>query len=261
MMSLSDRLKSILLACGVFGLAACGSGPVVDPSTFDAEVQRLVDEGDKYGEVFIALKDRRPKLYSDFRAIALEEFVRGRSARDAGYVAGMRMRSIFIDEILSLSRGASDEHVKDMIDVMIATYEHLNTEDPADCVRNIDGLPLQKVTDFPYDLRQRETQLIIDLLNAPQTLANRRAASEKEVTNWMLNVSTLEPEVAEMLDLMAQEERGGETDAKICTGMITLYKRLSYKRDASRGTLFRGMALMALEQQQLQRIAQAEDAA
>ena len=36
-------------------------------------------------------------------------------------------------------------------------------------------------------------------------------------------------------------------------GMITVYKRLSYKSAEKRGTLFRGMALMALQQQQIQR--------
>lgn len=259
-MAFRQRLKAACLAVGLIGLAACGSEPV-DVATFDAEVQRLVDEGDMYGQVFAVLKERRPALYVDFRKIAVDAYSQGYSARDAGYLAGMQMRSKFLNEILNLSKVASDDHVKEMISVMMDTYEYLNEKDPADCARLIDGLPLEKVKEFPRDLRKRETQLIIDLLNAPQTVANRRAASQKEVTNWMVNVSTLEPSVAEMLTIMAKEERGKAEAAPVCEGMITLYKRLSYKKGASRGTLFRGMALMALQQQLLLENTKGDEAA
>lgn len=259
-MSVRRRLKAAALACGMIGLSACGSEPV-DPAMFESEVQRLIDEGDMYGEVFQVLEERRPELYADFRKIALREFTRGYGARDAGYLAGLRMREKFVNEILELSKVASDDHVKEMISIMIATYEHLNAEDPNDCVRNIEGLPLKAVKDFPRDLRKRETRLIIDLLQAPQTVANRRAASQKEVTNWMVNLSTLEPEVALMLELMARDERDTAANGEICTGMITLYKRLSYKKGASRGTLFRGLALMALQQQLVHRNTSSEEAA
>ena len=262
-MTFRRTLKATVVAASILGLAACGGSEPVDPAMFDAEVQRLVDEGDMYGEIFLALKERRPKLYVDFRNIAVREFGRGRPAREASYVAGMQMREIFLKEILMQSRSASDENVKEMISVIIDTYEHLNAEEPGDCVRSIDGLPPEKVEKYPAELRKREMQLVLDLLNSPKEMANRRAASEKEVVNWMVNMSTLEPGVAEMFELMESEEKLGKKDnEKICNGMITVYKRLSYKTAESRGTLFRGMALMALKQQQLLKNAEAaEDAA
>jgi len=247
-MSIRRGIKAALFTCAVFGLSACGGSETVDPAMFDVEVQRLADSGDMYGEIFVTLKDRRPALYADFRKIAQREFVRGRSARDANRIAGLRMREKFVNEILELSKVASDEHVKEMIGVMIATYEYLGEEDANDCARNIQGAELENVTKFPSELRQRETQLIIDLLKAPQTVANRRAASRNEVVNWMVNLSTLEPSVKRMLYLLEKDERDKAENKEICDGMMTTYKRLSYKKGADRGTLFRGLALMALQE-------------
>ena len=102
-MTFRSAFKAALLAAGIFGLAACGGSEPVDPAMFDAEVRRLADSGDMYGEVFLALKTRRPALYSDFRRIAQREFNNGRSARDSSRVAGLRMRDKFLNEILELS--------------------------------------------------------------------------------------------------------------------------------------------------------------
>nr|WP_070958708.1 hypothetical protein [Hyphomonas sp. Mor2] len=251
-MTVRNTLKGALLAASVFGLSACGGSAPVDPAMFDAEVQRLADEGDMYGEIFLVLKERRPSLYGKFRNIAVTEFSRGRPVRESSFVAGMQMREVFLTEIMHLSRSASDDNVKEMIDVIITTYEHLKSEDPADCVRSIEGLPPEKVEEYPPLLRKREMQLVVDLLNAPKGMANRRAASEKEVVNWMINMSASEPGVAEMFKLMEQEKKlNGKDNETVCDGMITVYKRLSYKPANDRGTLFRGMALMALKQQQL----------
>ena len=254
-----NSFKAAALAVGILGLAACGGSKPVDPAMFDAEVQRLVDEGDMYGEIFMVLKERRPALYNEFRDIAVHEFSRGRPAREASYVAGMRMRETFLNELLMLSRVASDDHVKEMIGVIIETYTHLNAEDPGDCVRSIEGLPPENVEKYPNTLRKRETQLIVDLLSDESTLANRRAASDREVLNWMVNLASLEPEVAEMFQLLEAEKRNKKDNAAICDGMITVYKRLSYKSAEKRGTLFRGMALMALQQQQIQRNLEGDD--
>ena len=43
--------------------------------------------------------------------------------------------------------------------------------------------------------------------------------------------------------------------------MITLYTRLSYKSSEDQGTLFRGMALMALQDQQVRRNLNEEESA
>ncbi|MCR9271215.1 MAG: hypothetical protein NXH72_14580 [Hyphomonadaceae bacterium] len=259
-MAVRQHLKAACFAIGLFGLAACGSEPV-DPAAFDAEVQRLADDGDMYGQMFIVLQDRRPQLYSTFRKIALQEYSRGRTPREAGYLAGLRMREKFVAEILQLSRVASDEDVREIIQVMIATYEHLNEENVADCVRLIKGEPLDSVKEFPSDLRKRETQLIIDLLSAPQTVENRRAASQKEVLNWTMNVATLEPSVKNMLTQLSTEKPSKTANQDICEGTITLYKRLSYKKGQTRGALLRGMALMALQQQQIERNLNADESA
>lgn len=261
-MTLRSTFKAAFLAASIFGLSACGGGEPVDPAMFDAEVQRLADDGDMYGEIFLVLKDQRPRVYGKFRNIALREFGRGRPAREASYVAGLQMREVFLDEILLLSRSASDDNVKDMIDVIIMTYEHLNAENSGDCVRSIEGLPPEKVEKYPADLRKREMQLVVDLLSAPKELANRRAASDQEVVNWMVNLSSSEPAVADMFTLMNEKEKLRDKDAAaVCDGMITVYKRLSYKTAEDRGTLFRGMALMALKQRQALKNAEApEDA-
>ncbi|MEO1188061.1 MAG: hypothetical protein AAFW60_03235 [Pseudomonadota bacterium] len=248
-MKVRRGFKAALLACTVLGLSACGGGGnAVDPAMFDAEVQRLADSGDMYGEVFLALKTRRPELYNDFRRIAQREFNSGRSARDSSRVAGLRMRDKFLNEILELSKVASDETVDEMIDVMLETYKHLGEKNPNDCARNIEGLPPEKVEDLPRELRQRETELVIKLLSAPPTAANRRAASRGEVINWMVNLSKLEPSVNQMLAVMNNQDRSKADNKQLCDGMIATYKRLSYKKSAERGILFRGIALMALQE-------------
>lgn len=258
-MKLRNSFKAALLAASLIGLSACGGNEPIDPAMFDNEVQRLAEDGDLYGEIFLVLKDQRPSLYNEFREIAVREFSRGRPTREASYVAGMQMREKFLAEILQLSRVASDDNIKEMIAVIIETYTHLNAEEPTDCVRSIDGLAPEKVDEYPPALRKRELQLIVDLLSSPKTMANRRAASEKEVLNWMINLSSSEPEVAEMFKLMAAEKRNKKDDAAVCEGMITVYKQLSYRSAERRGPLFRGMALLALQQQQLKRLAEAED--
>ncbi|NQY13294.1 MAG: hypothetical protein HRT81_05460 [Henriciella sp.] len=242
------RFKAALLAFSIVGLSACGGGQTVTPEMFDAEVQRLSDSGDMYGEVFLALKTRRPELYNDFRRIAQREFNNGRSLRDSSRVASMRMRDKFLGEILELSKAASDETVDEVIDVMLDTYTILGEKSAKECARNIDGLPPEKIELLPRELRQRETELVIKLLNAPQTAANRRAASRKEVVNWMQNLAKLEPEVGQMLHILAKEKRGKKDDQALCDGMIATYKRLSYKKSTERGVLFRGLALMALQE-------------
>lgn len=258
-MKLRNSFKAALLAASLVGLSACGGSEPIDPAMFDSEVQRLADEGDMYGEIFLVLKDTRPALYNEFRQIAVHEFSRGRPTREASYVAGMGMREKFLEEILQLSRIASDDNVKEMIGVTIDTYTHLNAEEPSDCVRSIDGLAPEKVDEYPPELRKREMQLIVDLLRSPKTMSARRAASQKEVTNWMLNLSASEPTVAEMFKLMNAEKRNKKDDEAICDGMITVLKQLSYRSADKRGPLFRGMALLALQQQQLKRLAEAED--
>ena len=252
-MTFRHRIKASFLAIGLIGLAACGSEPV-DPAVFDAEVQQLAESGDMYGQMFVVLKDRRPQMYNDFRRHAFREYSRGRTAREAGYLAGRHMRKQLNNELMQLSRVASDEDVREMISITIATFQHLNEEATSDCERLINGEELEQVKDFPNDLRKRETKLIVDLLDAPQTAANRRAASRNEVTNWMMNVATLEPSVDLMIThLSGDKDRSKKAPKEICEGMVTLYKRLSYKPADDRGTLFRGMALMTLQQQQLRR--------
>jgi len=258
-MKLRNSFKGALLAASLLGLTACGGSEPIDPAVFDAEVQRLADEGDMYGEIFLVLKDSRPALYNEFRTIAVREFGRGRPTREASYVAGMQMREKFLSEILQLSRVASDEHAKQIIDVTMATLTHLNEENTADCVRSIEGLPPEKVDKYPPELRKQEMQLITDLLGAPKTTAQRRAASEKEVLNWMVNLASTDEDISEMFRLMEVQKRTGKQNKAVCEGMITVYKRLSYKTAEKRGTLFRGMALIALRQQQLQRLENAED--
>ena len=253
-MNIRTGLKAALLATTLIGLSACGSSEPIDPAVFDAEVQRLVDDGDMYGQVFMALKDNRPTLYADFRKVALKEYGRGRTAREAGFLASKRMREKFLTEVIQMSRSASDEQVKDILSVLIDTLSHLNEEDPKICVSSIKGEQLEKAPDVPSEIRKRETQLIVDLLEAPKTAANRRAASLNEVTNWMVNLSSLEPSVARMMELVSLDRdlKKGES-GELCEGMITAYKRLSYKTPDKRGALFRGMALMTLQQQLIDR--------
>jgi hypothetical protein len=240
-------LKAAVLACSIVSMAAC-SQPKVAIGDFDEEVQRLVESGDMYGDVFVALRERRPELYVDFRRIAVREFNKGRNARDSSRVAGMRMREKFLNEILELSKVASDETIDEMIDVMMETYQHLGEQNPNDCARNIEGLPPEKADDLPQELRHRETELVIKLLTSTPTAANRRAASRKEVVNWMVNLSKLEPSVGRMLQLIDKRSRSKAENKELCDGMIITYKRLSYKNSADRGVLFRGLALMALQQ-------------
>ena len=247
-MMVQGQIKAALVALSMVGLASCGGGQTVTPEMFDAEVQRLSDSGDMYGEVFMALKTRRPELYKDFRRIAQREFRNGRNVRDASQLASLAMRDKFLDEMLLLSRTASDETVDEVIDVILDTYTILGEKNPDDCARNVEGLPPEKVTDLPRELRQRETALVIKMLNAPPTAANRRAASRKEVVNWMFNLSKVEPSVGPMLQMLDNEGRGKKSNQIICDGMIATYKRLSYKKSSERGVLFRGLALMALQE-------------
>lgn len=247
-MKRTTPLKSLIVAAGVLGLVACGGQQQITPEMFDAEVQKLVDAGDMHGELFLVLKERRPELYNEFRKIAMNEFSNGRTARQAGYNAGVRMREKFVEELLSLSRAASDEQVTEMIAIVLDTYRHLNENDPQDCVRNIKGLPPENIKDVPKALQERETALVVAMLKEPQTARNRRAASVNEVTNWMGNVVQLEPEIGQALRLLESERLKTEQAEQACNGMIDLYKRLSYKKSDVRGTLFRGMALMALQE-------------
>lgn len=244
--------KAACLAISLIGLSACGSKSV-DPAVFESEVQALKDTGDMYGQLYSVLEDRRPELYIKFRKIALQQYGRGYDVRDAGYLAGLRMRDDLLSETLKLSRVASDEHVREMIGITLATYQHVSQEGPTDCVRLVNGRPLETVKDFPKELRKRETQLFLDLMTAPQTVANRRAASQKEVLNWTMNLATLEPEVDLMIKLLNSSKRKANDAPDICNGAITMYKRLSYKKGESRGTLFRGMALSMLQKQQVRR--------
>ena len=86
------------------------------------------------------------------------------------------------------------------------------------------------------------------MLKEPQTARDRRATSVNEVTNWMGNVVQLEPEIGQALRLLESERLKTEQAEQACNGMIDLYKRLSYKKSDVRGTLFRGMALIALQE-------------
>ena len=169
------------------------------------------------------------------------------------FIAGIELRDELLLEAQRLSRGASDEDARDIIRVATSRFEYLQKESPADCARHAEGKPLEVVKDFPHDLLKAETDLLIQLFEAPQTAENRRAASEKEVLNWTLNVATLEPEVAKLVDRLAQEKRGKAANAEICDGTIALYKRLSYRKGETRGTLLRGMALLALQRDQIRR--------
>ena len=260
-MTFRHRIKSSFLALSLIGLAACGSEPV-DPAVFEAEVQQLAESGDMYGQMFVVLKERRPELYNNFSRHAFREYGRGRTVREAGYLAGRHMRKQLNNELLQLSRAASDEDVKEMISITIASFQHLGDKGPKDCERLVKGEELEQVKEFPGELRKRETQLVVDLLGAPQTVANRRAASRNEVTNWMMNLATLEPSVDLMVSHMANDGKRSKTAAKeICDGMVTMYKRLSYKNAEDRGTLFRGMALMALQEQQIRRNQAGEESA
>ncbi|MEO1662909.1 MAG: hypothetical protein AAFR51_18110 [Pseudomonadota bacterium] len=259
-MSVRQHLKATFVIGAMFGLSACG-GPVVDPSLFNGEIQQLADEENIYGRMYASLKEHRPSLFVDYHNITLEAYLEGYSAQDSTYIAGLQLQSSLRNELLKLAKVASDDDVREMIKVTVAGFEHLNEEDPDDCARSIDGVPLENVKSFPRELRQQELELLLELLNAPQSVANRRAASQKEVGNWVGNVATLEPKVALMLSHQANDERTGAQNKEYCEGTIELYKRLSYKKGASRGTLYRGLALMSLQQRLHHRNTTPEDAA
>ncbi len=259
-MSVRQRLKAVFVIGAMFGLSACG-GKAVDPSLFNSDIEQLVEDENIYGRVYTSLKEHRPSLFVDYHNITLEAYLEGYSAQDATNIAGLQLQSSLRNELLKLAKVASDDDVREMIKVTIAGFEYLNEEDATDCARSIDGLPLETVTSFPRELRQQELELLLKLLNAPQSVANRRAASQKEVGNWMNNVATLEPLVAQMLTHQANDERTGAEDKEYCEGTLELYKRLSYKKGASRGTLYRGLALMSLQQRLFHRNTTAEDAA
>jgi hypothetical protein len=246
------RFKAAFIALGMMGLSACGSAPV-DMAVFNAEVESLVEAEDRYGKMFVLLAEHRPELYLKYRDVAIAAYGQGYSAKDSSFIVGIELRDELLLEAQRLSRVASDEDVRDIIRVTTSRLEYLQKESPADCARHAEGHPLEVVKDFPHELLKAETDLLIQLFEAPQTAENRRAASEKEVLNWTLNVATLEPKVAKLVERLAQEKRGKAAYADICDGTIALNKRLSYRKGETRGTLVRGMALLALQRDQIRR--------
>ena len=246
------RFKAAFIALGMMGMSACGNGPV-DLTAFNAEVESLAEADDRYGKMFVLLAEHRPQLYLKYRDVAIAAYGQGFSAKDASFIAGIELRDELMIEIQRLARAASDEDVRDIIRVTTSTFNFLQKESPVDCARYAEGKPLEVVREFPHELLMAETDLLIQLFEAPQTGQNRRAASEKEVLNWTLNVATLEPKVQKMVDRLAEEKRGKAASAEICDGTIALYKRLSFRKGETRGTLLRGMALLALQRDQIRR--------
>lgn len=252
------HFKAACIALGMMGLSACGNSPV-DLAMFNAEVESLVEADDRYGKMFVVLAEHRPELYAKYRDVAIAAYGQGYSAKDSSFIAGIELRNELLVELQKLSRVASDEDVRDIIRVTTNTFEYLQKESPADCARLAEGKPLEDVKEFPHEILVAETDLFIHLIEAPQTVQNRRAASEKEVLNWTLNVATLEPKVQKMVERLGQEKRGKDANAEICDGTIALYKRLSYRKGETRGTLLRGMALQALKRDQIRRNIAGED--
>ncbi len=247
-MSIQTGLKAVFLAVSLVGLSACGSDAPVDKAAFDAEIQQLATDGDTYANMFLVIKDRRPELYKEFREIALQEYARSGSAKRGGLRAGIRMRPKFSKELLTLVRTTSDENAAKVISVSIDTFKHLNEEDPKDCVRSLRGEPLETVKNLPPELRNREADVIVAMFKDNDTARDRRAASYNEVTNWVSNVVKLDKDLAAGLAHSTKEKLNKGEAEELCNSTIELYKRLSYKPIDKRGVLFRGMALMVLEE-------------
>lgn len=259
-MALRSGLKAALLAASVFGLAACGGEEAPDVAAFDAEVQQLVDSGDLYGELFVYLKEQRPELYDKFRKISLRAYGSGRSAKQSSYLASSRMRQSFVDELLNLSKAVSDEHAKDIIALNMDYFKYLNEQDARDCWNVMQGLHPEHVEEFPKELQKREVQLMVDIMKAPKTAENRRAASPNEVLNWVSNVQKLEPSIEESFMLRTEDKIGKKEAKVICNGHEMLLKRLSHRKPETRGTLLRGMALMSLRERAINRPSEDDEA-
>ncbi|MEL8055298.1 MAG: hypothetical protein AAGK66_04030 [Pseudomonadota bacterium] len=245
-MSIFSKMKAGVLALGLVGLAACGSG-VDRTAAMEAELIQLAEQGDQAGRLFVSLKEHRPELYAEFLSVANEELNRLQSAKRAGFKAGERMRPKLMMELSEAVSSASDENVAEMIKLAGRTYRMLGAQDPQECYRNLSGEAPKDMSLYDQNLLDQEVELMISIFEEGR-VSGARAANQAEINAWIMPIARTQPDLIEGLGLLGRKRVSDSQAKQACTSMTKLMNNLQRKSVERRAVLFRGLLKLAEQQ-------------
>ena len=260
-----NSMHIVLLSAGLL-LVACGKqepAPVPAPdgeaqldradaapaSAERAELQAIIipafEDAAAKGQMdialFLALFRLRPETETLFFETAVRARSEGATYKEAGRAGGDAIRPALIEESNKAMLRATDQQASDFAEVTLKEFREFETTDAQDCARAAMGLSPLLASDRMGQLRNAESAITVDILNAPDQ-GGFEVTPMRDVQTWMGDVFRDKPAAGTGATYIGTPDPTDEQAMAICTTMITIYEALGKLPLARRAAYMRGMA-------------------
>ncbi|MEM9055054.1 MAG: hypothetical protein AAGB16_06990 [Pseudomonadota bacterium] len=214
---------------------------------FEAELERMAQEGDPASLLFLALQEHKPRFYRAFmqefdtslrqamrRPDASQTFLE-QAAYDFMKHNGYRLFDVVFDHPFKLS----DSHMNRLLDWQIKRLEEIQPESSKLCVAfaHDEMRKVQNSVSVSPELQAQMFRLMREVLEAAPP-ATVKAANQHELAAWVDHVAS--PRYA-ILDVYDAETASDYDTLKACQASIHLLKRLQTEPAPERAKLYRGV--------------------
>ncbi|MBU1287892.1 MAG: hypothetical protein KJ871_09225 [Alphaproteobacteria bacterium] len=246
----------LLVACGKQeplpapdGEAQLDSGDTGAFTTDEAELQaKIIPEfetaaanGQMDAALFLALFRLRPETETVFLETAAQARREGATYTEAGRAGGDAIRPVLIEESNKAMLRATDQQASDFAEVTLKEFREFETTAVQDCARTAIGLSPLLTSDRLAELRNAESAITVDILNAPDQ-GGFRVTPIEDVQTWMGDVFRDKPAAGTGATYIGTPDPTDEQAMAICNTMITIYEELGKLPLARRAAYMRGMS-------------------
>ena len=209
---------------------------IIIPGLEDAAANGQMDAA-----LFLALFRMRPEAEPLFLETAARARSEGATYKEAGRAGGDAIRPMLIEESNKAMLRATDQQASDFAEVTLKEFREFETTDAQDCARTAMGLAPRIASDRMAELRNAESAIMVDILNAPAQ-GGFRVTPIEDVQTWMGDVFRDKPAAGTGATYIGTPEPTDEQAKAICNTMITIYEELGKLPLARRAAYMRGMS-------------------
>lgn len=205
------------------------------------EFEAAAANGQMDAALFLALFRLRPETETLFLETAVRARNNGATYEEAGRAGGDAIRPALIEESNKAIQRATDQQASDFAEVTLKEFREFETASAQDCARTAMGLSPLLASDRMAKLRNAESAITLDILNAPDQ-GGFKISPMRDVQTWMGGVFQDIPAAGTGATYIGTPNPTDEQASAICTTMITIYEELGKLPLAQRAAYMRGMS-------------------
>ena len=205
------------------------------------EFEAAAAKGQMDAALFLALFRLRPETETLFLETAAKARSNGATYEQAGRAGGDAIRPALIEESNKAMLRATDQQASDFAEVTLKEFREFEAASVQDCARAAMGLSPLLASDRLAELRNAESAITLDILNAPDQ-GGFKVSPMGEVQKWMGGVFDDIPAAGTGATYIGTPNPTDEQAGAICTTMITIYEELGKLPLARRAAYMRGMS-------------------